>query len=196
MMRNLVLTIVAGCLAVSCASNSSYQPNSDPEQIEFKQARLDVYPEDVRNDPSRYTNTLVVWPGVIRSTHAQDEDYRGRIRAETVLEHHYFDWKQDHGDQGVKLLLSRRGEGAFRVRWHLVKTGPDATSGDAETYAGRNKLAIVYGTPESVDADGTVVLQYRYMRAVDRAHYSVNQMDYGRLGEWLTNSAVATAPSH
>jgi hypothetical protein len=31
---------------------------------------------------------------------------------------------------------------------------------------------------------------------VDRAHYSVNQMDYGRLGEWLTNSAVATAPSH
>jgi hypothetical protein len=69
------------------------------------------------------------------------------------------------------LLISPRGEGQFRMRWHEPQ-GPDATENDAIKYATPGKLAIVYGTPESVDEDGTIVLRYHYIRILDPAHFS------------------------
>jgi len=124
----------------------------------------------------------VAWVGVIRSTDAQEDDFGGKISAETIFEHHYFDWEQDTDAAGVNLLVSPRGEGSFSCHWKMRKRNNDASAYDAEKFAYAGKLAIVYGVPESVNADGTVVLKYCYLRILDRGHFSTNEIDYGRLG--------------
>ncbi len=154
----------AASFLVSCESNVPYEPANKPEEIEFRHARLEVYPDDVRKDISRYTNTPVAWVGVIRGTDAQENDFGGGITADTVFEHHYFDWEQDKDPSGVNLEVSPRGEGSFTCHWQMRRTASEAGAYDAEKFARAGKLAIVYGVPESVTADGTVVLKYSYLR--------------------------------
>jgi hypothetical protein len=184
MIRPLALTIVAGSVLVSCqSSDTAYHPATKPEKLEFDQAHLTVYPDDVRADPDQYTNTLVAWPGIIRSTDAIEAERGGKIYSETVFENHYFDWQADKTKDGVQMLVSPSGEGRFRSELYLRKGTQDATGYDAEKYIGRGKLAIVYGTPQSVDADGTIVLRYHYIRVFGRDKFNTNELEYGRLGE-------------
>jgi hypothetical protein len=183
MKYNLILTLIAAGALVSCATNARYRPDSKPERIEFRHVRFNVYPEDVRKNPSRYAGVTVAWAGVIRNCDVQEEETGGRIRVDSVVEHHYFDWKQHKAPKGMLVMLSRRGEGLFRFRWHLRRNSADASREDAASYAAPGNLAIVYGVPESVDDDGTIVLKYRYARILDSGHYATNGIDYGRLGE-------------
>ena len=89
---------------------------------------------------------------------------------------------QNNNGHGVTLFVSPRGEGLFRAKWRMDKVGRDATAASAEKYAGPGKLALVYGVPEKVNADGTVVLKYRYLRILGADQFSTNQFDYGRFG--------------
>lgn len=183
MMRIFVLSLFALNLLVSCASHVSsvpYQPATKPENIEFTHDRLDVYPDDVRRDLAAHTNDPVAWVGIIRSTDAYEEDQGDLILANTVFEHHFFNWIQNGHGHGAKLYVSPRGEGLFRTQWRLKKLGEEGSARNAEKYAGKGKLAIFYGVPESVDTNGTVVLRYRYLRILDADHFSTNRFDYGR----------------
>jgi len=192
--------ILAAGLLVSCASSSLYRPATPPEEMEYHQAHLDVYPNDVRKAPSQYTNLRVAWAGIIVSNNATDEDFSGKIRMDTVFEHHYYDWEQIRQAGGVRLLISPRGEGRFRLRWRMNRKEEDVNSTDAMNYAAPGKLAIVYGTPESVDEDGTIVLRYHYLRILDPAQFRANELDYGRRGERyraikVTPAATTNSPS-
>ena len=195
MIRTFVVAFCALTVLVSCAShepavprdhrvgNEAYQPVTKPEQIEFQRDRLDIYPNDIRKAFGSYSGMGVVWAGIIRSTDAQEEDEGGKIVATTVFEHHYFNGIQYNNGHGVTLFVSPRGEGLFRTRWHLNRVGKDATAESAEKYAAEGKLALVYGVPEKVDTNGTVVLRYRYLRILNGDQFSTNQFDYGRLGQ-------------
>jgi hypothetical protein len=180
MNRVFVFACLTVALCVSCSSTGAYRPATEPEKIEYSKIRYDVYPNDVRANISRYTNTPVAWPGIIFSTGAWEEDIGGKIRADTVLDHHYYDWKKS---EHPEFKLSSRGEGRFRIHWFLKKKDPDAGAPEAESYAGKGQLGIVYGVPESVEPDGTIVLRYHYIRVLREKFFSTNQMDYGRLGE-------------
>ncbi len=199
MIRTLALTVVAGTVLVSCLMDRQYQPATRAEKIELEHGRLTVYPDDVRTNLDRYTNTLVAWVGIVQKTDAWEEDQTGGIRAQSVLEHHYFDWQEDYTADGIQLLVSPGGEGRFRCDLHLRKLNVDATSYDAEKYVGAGKLAVVYGVPEAVDADGTIVLKYRYLRMFGRSHYNTNELEYGRRGQpfhpagWSTNDLAEKA---
>ena len=190
---NLLLTTLAAGLLVSCASTAPYRPVTRPERIEYNLARPDVYPEDVRKVPSQFANMRVAWAGIIVSNDANDEDFGGKIRMDTVFEHHYFDWEENHHDGGVRLLISPRGEGRFRMHWQMNRKDLDASAEDALKYAEPGKLAIVYGTPEKVDDDGTIVLRYHYIRIFDPANFRENVLDYGRKGE--PYHAIKTRPN-
>jgi hypothetical protein len=183
LLRPLGLMLLAASALVSCQSDSSYHPANPPEKEQFELAKLTVYPDDVRTNLDQYTNTLVAWAGIIRSTDAIEAETGGKIYSETIFENHYFDWQEDKTRQGVKLLLSPSGEGQFRSELHLRKATQDATGYDAEKYIARGKLAIVYGTPLSVDPDGTIVLHYHYIRVFGRDKYNTNELQYGRLGQ-------------
>jgi hypothetical protein len=185
MIRTLALTLVAGSVLVSCQSEGDgpYQPANKHEATEFDNAHLTVYPDDVRADLDRYTNTMVAWAGIIRSTDAIEAETGGKIYAATVFENHYFDWQQAKTQDGLQFLVSPGGEGSFRSELHLRKSTQEATANDAEKYLGRGRLAVLYGMPQSVDPDGTVVLKYRYIRVFARNRYNTNELEYGRLGQ-------------
>jgi hypothetical protein len=186
MIRIFVLAFFALSVVVSCVSHvyqGPYQPASTPEKIEFCYDRLDVYPDDIRKDLNAHTNVPVAWTGIILSTDAYEENTGDKIVADTVFEHHYFDWVQDGHGRGVKLSVSLRGEGLFRTSWHMNKTEIESSAANAEKFAAKGKLAIIYGMPESIDANGTVVLKYRYLRILDQAHFTTNDLDYGRMGD-------------
>jgi hypothetical protein len=186
MIRYIALSLLAaGCL-VSCVNqNVLYEPANKPEQREFKLSHLDVFPDDVRKDFDHYTNTPIAWVGIIRSTDAIEEDFGGKIRTDTVFEHHYYDWVVDTDTGRIKLHVSPRGEGTFYARWHLKKKDNDANAYDAQKFAHPGKLAIVYGVPESMEDDGTIVLNYHYLRILDHDNFSTNDFDYGRWGPGL-----------
>jgi hypothetical protein len=185
--------ILAAALLVSCASTTPYRPATRPEEIEYHHSHLDVYPNEVRKAAAPYAKVRVAWAGIIVSNDATDEDFNGKIRMDTVFEHHYFDWEQNRQEGGVRLLISPRGEGRFRLRWRMSRKEDDASSTDAMKYAAPGKLAIVYGTPESVDEDGTIVLRYHYIRILAPAQFRANELDYGRRGERYR--AIKAAPS-
>jgi hypothetical protein len=203
MIRNLALAVFAFSVLVSCVASGPYQPATRPEKIEFAHDRLDIYPDDVRNDPAAHAGAAVVWAGIIRSSDARELDQGSKIVVDSTFEHHYFDWVQDSKGGGLLLSLSPRGEGLFRARWYLNKTVYGASAHKAEKYAGVGKLAIVYGVPEKVDTNGTVVLKYRYLRIVGADYFTTNDLDYGRLGEeppraipGKTNSPPLSASAH
>jgi len=178
----LILPLLAAGL-VSCAKDAPYHPVTKPEKIEYRNDRGDIYPEDVRKNLAYFSKVRVAWAGIIQSNNATEEDLDGKIRMETLFTHHYFDWTQDEHAHGVRLLISPRGEGVFRMRWHVSRKDPDASEADAMKYAAPGKLALVYGTPESIDDDGTIVLGYHYIRILGPGHFSATELDYGRLGE-------------
>lgn len=195
MIRYFALTLLAASFLASCASHSNalYEPASKPEECQYKLASINVYPDDVRRDIDRYTNTPIAWVGIIRSTDAVEEDFGGKIRADSVFEHHYFDWLDDQ-HSGGKLVVSPRGEGFFASRWHMKKETIEATAYDAEKFAHPGKLAIVYGVPESVKDDGTIVLKYQYIRILGHHQFTTNDLNYGRLGEQAGNIIGAPHP--
>jgi hypothetical protein len=183
MKLKLVLTLLAPGLLVSCAYNAPFRPVSGPEKNQLSLDRLNVYPEDVRKNPAHYANSHVAWTGIIVRNETTNVDVGGKIVMDTVFEHHYFDWEQEDLASGVRLRISPRGEGLFRMRWRLSRNDPDASDEDAIKYAAPGNLAIVYGTPESVDDDGTIVLRYHYVRILCPAEFTTNVPDYGRVSE-------------
>jgi hypothetical protein len=183
MKPTLILTLLAAGLASCSTTDSPYKPVTRHERIEYRNDRGDIYPEDVRKDLAYYSKVRVAWAGIILSNNSVGDDVDGRIRMDTVFQQHYFDWEQDEHPDGVRLLVSPRGEGNFRMRWHAVRKDPDATEDDAMKYARPGKLALVYGTPESIDADGTIVLRYHYIRILGTGHFSATELTYGRVGE-------------
>jgi hypothetical protein len=199
MIRIFVLATVACTVMASCSSVTSgpYRPATRPEKTEFAHDHLDIYPDDVRKNPAANTNAPVVWAGIIRSTDAHELDQGGKIMMESVFEHHYFDWVQDGKGDDLTLSVSPRGEGLFRAKWYLNKTGYNASFHSAEKFTKPGKLAIFYGTPEKVETNGTVVMKYRYLRILDQDHFTTNDFDYGRLGEPFHNlhPQVATSSS-
>jgi hypothetical protein len=178
-----VLIMLAAGSLVSCSYNAPYRPVTGPEKIEFRNDRLDVYPEDVRKDPARYASLSMAWAALIVTNNATEEANGGKIRMDTVFEHRYFDWEQDEHGACVRLLISPRGEGLFRMRWSMNRQDMTASALDAMNYAAAGKLALVYATPVSVDDDGTIVMRYHYIRVLGPEHFTANELDYGRIGE-------------
>ena len=181
MKRAIAICLLALPFLVSCAYNIPYHPTNRYEEIENQKAYLDVYPDDVRSNINLYTNVIVGWVGVIQSTDAKDDENSTLINAVTTLDHHYFDWEEDRLVTEQKLIVSPRGEGLIRAEYQMVRHDPEAKAVAAEQFAAPGKLAVIYGTPESLDGD-TIVLKYRYMRVYDK-NFSTNILDYGRFGQ-------------
>jgi hypothetical protein len=70
---------------------------------------------------------MVAWTGLIKEVDVvQTEDGPDVVY---VLQHHYYDWIEDFGQQREIILLSPRGEGKFKTTSSLKK---DITAADLE----------------------------------------------------------------
>jgi hypothetical protein len=139
------MVILLGFTALGCPGlvpgSRMYKPVSDREAAVLARATRDIYPDDVRGDPQRYSKTLVAWAGILRSYEASKEHDATVLRFD--IEHRYFDWIEDFGLQRERLFLSPRGEGAFRAAWSM----PLDALGSVPQRVHEGDLLIVYGYP-------------------------------------------------
>jgi hypothetical protein len=148
------------------------------EVSEYKKSNVNVFPDDVRKDLDMFKDTMIAWPGIIK-TH-QLKKYDDKVDVELVLEHHYYDWLEDYGLQKEKIFLSPQGKGVFTTIWPL-RSDVDLEEWDRMVNDG--DLTIVYGYPDSILIDSTIVIKSTYIRSFPKDFYRTDMLDYGRIYE-------------
>jgi hypothetical protein len=170
---------IATCLFPSLGAaqygSQNYRPASPAETEAARRATRDVYPQDIRDSPAAHTTTLVAWPGILQRV----DSVAGTDSVRLFLEHHYFDWKEDHGRQQELYFLSPRGEGYFSVTIPVTRTSQSGFTGKFSLGA----LLIVYGNPIGVDTlDGKSVVRVSAIaaNAIEPKWYRTDVFSYGR----------------
>jgi hypothetical protein len=180
-MRAPASIVLSAALAVGVrpaagqASSNHYQPASRAEAEVAGRARKDIYPRDVKDSLVRYTSVLIVWPGIVRRV---DSSARGDS-VTLVLEHHYFDWNEDHGCQRELYFVSPRGEGFFTLTIPAVASRSPGFTGKPAIGA----LVIAYGMPTAVDTlegQPSVLLTARAANTIEPKWYRTDAFSYGR----------------
>jgi hypothetical protein len=153
---------LSGCPGLVPGSRP-YRARDDAEKELLSQAHRDVFPDDVRADLEGHRDHVVLWSSIVKAIDESDPS------AVTVrFEHHYWDFIEDYSVQKAIAFLSPRGEGDFEVAFSAT---PGFAVGD---------MALVYGTPERVEPDGTIVLAPRSVRTLRKELYATDVWDYGR----------------
>ena len=166
-----LVLLLAGCPASVAPYTKQYQGDSDTERKYLAEARRDVYPDDVRKTPDAFRKSTLAWPGIVVSARPDPND---PPFSEVVIEHHYWDWMEDHSIQKAKAFLSPRGEGQF-VCHAERRTIPSVDL--------KNSMAIAYVRPIGVK-DQTLHTAC-IVRFFPREWYATDVMDYGRDGQGL-----------
>ena len=170
------LLLLSGCPGLLPGSRL-YKPLPKWERQFFEKAKRDIYPNDVRKSSQTYEETLVVWPGIIKSINIDTEN--GSQIARFTIEHHYFDWIEDQGIQREMYFLSPRGEGSFALAWR-VDTQEDKLFIQQFTV---DDMIIAYGYPSMIKDDLIGFYPTQNIRAIKPKWYRTDVLDYGRLGE-------------
>jgi len=147
-----------------------YEPKTMAGKGLMKQARRDVWPDDVRKDLPKHTAMLVAWAGVVAERKVTPDGKTLGI----VIDHHYWDWIEDFGAQREHMFLSPRGEGKFAI----METVNERSSDPA--YLPVGAMAIVFGKPMQVTPDQLVVLDYQWSITIQKPFYATDFWDYGR----------------
>lgn len=177
----LVLTVLlpaatCGLLALvvrSAPGSSEYEAVSPRERAEMDRARRDVYPDDVRRDLESH-RVEVAWAGLLR-----EAVFRGAPEHDMTLtiEHHYFDWIDDHSARPEHFLLSPRGEGLVRCSWPV---DPSWDLDAMRAVSPPGTMIVVYGTPERVDGAIVDLGRAAYVRSIPAEVATTTVLDYGR----------------
>lgn len=158
------------------ASSRLYAPSTDQERQLFSSARRNIFPDDVRQDVDAHRTTLVAWTGIMKSARWLD---REQSTAEFLIEHHYWDWVEDHSIQPEVAFLSPRGEGLFSCIKPFVK--PSIQSEVVNPLPPPESMAVAYGYPEVVHAQSEIVeLRCVGISAAPAEWYGTDIWDYGR----------------
>jgi len=167
-----------------CYANQSLCRKLGYTRDELKKRILNGQREITALDPKRPPPPLFMaaWAGIIKDTRARDL-LTGNFEVTTQVEHHYFDWKEARNASEGKYFVSPRGEGAFTFTWESRRKNAIATTADVDQYAAPGKMVVVYGIPKSVDSNGVITLNYRFMRIIEPAECNFYTSNYGRAGE-------------
>ena len=165
--------LLIGCIVAPYTRQ--YQPISEWESQEFNRANLNIYPNDVRKESNKYSDSTIAWVGIIKDSKIKTDE--NGVEIELLLEHHYYSWIEDFSIQQEKMFLSPKGEGFFRTSWFLKK---DTNLEQLKASSEMDDLAIVYGNPEKLLEDSTIIIKSTYIRNIGKKWYRTDMMDYGR----------------
>ena len=171
-----VAILTSGCPGIVPGSRA-YRPLPQWEAKFFAEARRDVFPNDVRQEPDGFTDTLVVWTGIIKDIDFFN-DGSSRV-ARFTADHHYFDWIEDFGIQKERFFLSPRGEGEFAAAWRV-------DSSDNQKFVDQfsvGDMLVAYGYPSMIRDDVVGLYPTQNLRAIKPQWYRTDILDYGRPGE-------------
>lgn len=161
----IVLFFLGGCVR-------NYSPQTSWESQEFQKSDFTIHPDDIRKNLSLWNEFQIAWVGVIQET----EFYETETHFEVILllEHHFFDWKEENFEPDQMYYPSSLGQGLFQTSWYLKK------SADLEYFKTRftpGNLAIVYALPDTVIQE-VVLVNSRYIRIINRKNFSLDQSSY------------------
>lgn len=180
---NLFVPLLVGVSLLTCGcpglvpGSRAYRPLPRWEAKFFTQARRDVFPNDVRQRPDAYKNTLVAWTGIITNIDFFNDGSTRAVRF--TAEHHYFDWIEDFGIQRERFFLSLRGEGAFAAAWRA--NTPESCQFVEQFAVG--DLLVAYGFPSQMRGEVVGLSPTQNLRAIKPQWYRMDILDYGRPGE-------------
>jgi hypothetical protein len=171
--RPLLPLLALAALALACPQKPGsrrFEPQGKEGQALARQARYDVWPDQVRAEPARYASTLVAWAGIVVERRVLEKDRALVI----VIAHHYWDFVEDLGPQREHMFLSPRGEGRFAIsEWVNAQTMNPG-------FLPVGSMAVVFGRPLDVTPDQTVVLDYRWSVTIQEGGFGTDIWDYGR----------------
>ena len=155
--------------------SGAYRPASRAQTALARRADRDVYPQDVRDSLARYSSVLIAWPGIVRRVDSAAVSDSITL----VVEHHYFDWKEDHGCQRELYFVSPRGEGVFTLKLPRVASRTSTFTG----HPAMGALVIAYGSPIAIDTlegQPSITLSAAGGNIIEAGLYRTDAFSYGR----------------
>lgn len=170
--------IISGCLPAYYTAE--FKPSTERGVEALARANKKIYPRQALENPELYRNETVAWTGIVKEIN--EFQSRSGQSARVLLEHHYFDWFEDHGAQPELFFLSPRGEGDF-----TIVLGPGEFDAQIKVRVPAGSMVVAVGKPK-VMSDATrkelFVLTEHY-QFIDKKAYRMDVYDYGREGEPL-----------
>jgi hypothetical protein len=171
-----VSILTTGCPGIAPGSRA-YRPLPQWEARFSAQADRRVFPNDVRQHPDSFTNTLVAWTGIITDIEYLTNPAPRMVRFTAA--HHYFDWIEDISIQRERFFMSPRGEGSFAVRW--IAESPDDQKFVDQFAVG--DMLVAYGYPTVIRTNYVGLNPTMNLRAFKPQWFRTDILDYGRPGE-------------
>jgi hypothetical protein len=171
-----VSILTTGCPGIAPGSHA-YRPLPQWEAKFSAQANRNVFPNDVRQQPDSFTNTLVAWTGII--TNIEYFTNLSPRMARFTAVHHYFDWVEDISIQRERFFMSPRGEGCFAVEW--IAESPDDQKFVNQFAIG--DMLVAYGYPTVIRTNFIGLNPTMNLRAFKTQWFRTDILDYGRPGE-------------
>lgn len=186
MLNRLILAVLlaaaglSGCATDNFSSNVYTPPNKADREV-FSKARRDVYPKQVRENPARYRDVSIAWAGIVKDVDVS----RGKsgLSVVVLVEHHYFDWIEDHGAQPEVFFLSPRGEGNFMI---VLEAKHEMTREEARRLLPAGTMLVAVGQiylPTAGNKNIPLALLTDYSQFIEKKWYRTDVFDYGRNGE-------------
>jgi hypothetical protein len=176
-----LLVVSTGLVACATYSSRPYAPNSSADQEVYVKARKNIYPQQVKQDPARYSNETIAWAGIVKKVELFQSDYGPAVSV--LIEHRYFDWIEDHGAQPEVFFLSPRGEGEFMI---IVKPEKQVEEKEISRLIPVGTMVIAVGkiyVKAAQDKTRPLALLTQYFQFIDRKWYRTDVFDYGRENE-------------
>lgn len=165
----VILFSLSGCPGI-VPKSGLYVPATADERELFATAARNIFPDDVRGNPAKYKATLIAWPGILKKAQWLPE---AKSTAEFVVEHHYWDWIEDHSIQRAVAFLSPRGEGELICQKQSKQ--------DRATLPAVDSVAIIYGYPLEIEpGTNRILLDCKMISFASRNWYATDIWDYGR----------------
>jgi len=166
----LLVFALVGCGAR--AGDYPFHPRDADEERAFAAARKDILPTDVRADPAKYRETLLLWSGVVIASAVREQAGQKVLLA--LFEHHYWDGMIYRDPHGHMAYVSPRGEGMFQC------VSPAENLRLGEEVLPLANLAAVYGVPTAVNEQGVVMMRCTLIRTGEHDASTTSRWDYGR----------------
>ena len=182
--KSLISLLLATIISLTgCATYSSkpYEATTPSGEEAYKSAQRNVYPGQVRQNPTQYADVPVAWAGVVKDVTLFQSKLGPSVRV--LIEHRYFDWIEDHGAQPEVFFLSPRGEGEFVI---FLKPEKQLDVKEARKLIAVGTMVVAIGkiyVKTAQDKTMPLALMYDYYQLIGQKWYRTDVFDYGREDE-------------
>lgn len=160
---------------------AEFKPSTQRGVETLVKANRKIYPKQVLENPELYRDAAVAWTGIVKDISVFQS--RSGPAARVLLEHHYFDWFEDHGAQSEIFFLSPRGEGDF-----AIVLGPGEFDDQTIKHVPAGLMLVAIGKPKVMSdppRQKELFVLTEHYEFIKKTAYRMDVNDYGREGEPL-----------